>query len=83
MADIDFSSFKKSVKANYNLDLEAYKRSQMERRLRSAMDRYGARTFGEYYRMMRRDPDILDQFLDRVATKAPDLFPNTLGGQNG
>jgi chemotaxis protein methyltransferase CheR len=76
LAEIDFVTFKRKVKAAYNLDLDAYKRPQMERRLRANMDKCGARTFVQYYTFMQKDQALLDEFLDRVTINVSELFRN-------
>lgn len=76
LEDMDFALFKRNVLAAYGLNLEAYKRQQMERRLRANMDRCGARTFREYYKMMQKDPSLSEEFLDRVTINVSELFRN-------
>lgn len=75
-SELDFSSFKKKVKSTYGLDLEAYKRPQMERRLRANMERCGASTFTEYYALMQNNETLRDEFLDRVTINVSELFRN-------
>ena len=72
--DIDFTLFQRKVKAAYGLDLSAYKRPQMERRIRANMDRCGARTFWQYYALLQKDEAVLDEFLDRVTINVSELF---------
>ncbi|MEN6356138.1 MAG: protein-glutamate O-methyltransferase CheR [Armatimonadota bacterium] len=75
-AELDFASFKRKVKAAYSLDLEAYKRPQMERRLRSNMERCGAKSFAQYYSLMQSNKALQDEFLDRVTINVSELFRN-------
>jgi len=77
LADIDFAAFKRKVKASYGLDLDAYKRPQMERRLRANMERCGAGTFQQYYSFLQKDPALVEEFLDRVTINVSELFRNT------
>lgn len=74
--DADFETFKRNVLSSYGLDLNAYKRPQMERRLRANMERCGARTFGQYYSLMTQDPALRDDFLDRITINVSELFRN-------
>ena len=76
MSDMDFTIFKRKVKATYGLDLEAYKRPQMERRLRANMEKCGAATFQQYYTLMQRSRPLADDFLDRVTINVSELFRN-------
>ena len=48
--ETDFSDFKRKVKVNTGLDLEAYKRPQMERLLRANMERWAA-SFHEHLQL--------------------------------
>lgn len=75
-ADLDFAVFKRKVKATYGLDLEAYKRPQMERRLRASMEKAGARTFQEYFAMLQRNKALADEFLDRLTINVSEFFRN-------
>lgn len=75
-ADLDFAAFKRKVKSAYGLDLEAYKRPQMERRLRSNMDKCGAANFQQYFSLMQRDEKTLDDFMDRITINVSELFRN-------
>lgn len=76
MTDMDFTIFKRKVRIAYGLDLDAYKRTQMERRLRANMERCGAGTFQQYYTLMQRNKALADEFLDRVTINVSELFRN-------
>lgn len=74
--NVDFETFKRRVKASYGIDLSAYKRQQMERRLRANMLRYGVSTFQQYYTVLQSDRALLDEFLDRITINVSELFRN-------
>lgn len=74
--DADYTLFKRKVKAAYGLDLESYKRPQMERRLRANMDRYGLKTFAQYFAHIEKDKAALDEFLDRATINVSEFFRN-------
>ena len=76
LADLDYNMFKRKVKASYGLDLDAYKRPQMERRLRATMERCGATTFQKYFTLMQQSKPLLDEFLDRVTINVSEMFRN-------
>lgn len=76
LADLDFNSFKRKVKASWGLDLDAYKRAQMERRLRATMESCGARSFQHYYSLLKTSKSLLDEFLDRVTINVSEFFRN-------
>jgi chemotaxis protein methyltransferase CheR len=72
----DYEAFKRKVYAKTSLNLDAYKQGQMERRLRSLMERSGARTFQQYYCMLERSDALLCEFMDRVTINVSELFRN-------
>lgn len=74
--NLDFEAFKRKVRTAYGIDLNAYKRQQMERRLRSNMLRYGVSTFQQYFGVLQNDRSSLDEFLDRITINVSELFRN-------
>jgi len=75
-SDLDYNLFKRKVKESFGLDLEAYKRQQMERRLRAVMERRGASDFRTYFSLIQKDTDLLNEFLDRMTINVSELFRN-------
>ncbi|MFQ3549956.1 MAG: protein-glutamate O-methyltransferase CheR [Armatimonadota bacterium] len=75
-SDNDFNIFKKKVKASFGLDLEAYKRPQMERRLRANMEKVGVDSFAKYFLLLEKDEKLLNDFFDRVTINVTELFRN-------
>jgi chemotaxis protein methyltransferase CheR len=73
---MDYQVFKGRIHKKTGLDLSSYKQNQMERRLRSFMERAGAQTFHEYYRMLELDHALLEEFMDRVTINVSELFRN-------
>lgn len=76
LVDLDFEAFKRKVRLAYGIDLNAYKRQQMERRLRSNMTRCGAANFQQYYSAMQKDDSLRDDFMDRITINVSELFRN-------
>lgn len=74
--DLDFAAFKRKVRAAYGINLDAYKRQQMERRLRANMLKYGASTFQQYYSVLQSNSGLVDEFLDRITINVTELFRN-------
>jgi chemotaxis protein methyltransferase CheR len=74
--NLDFESFKRKVRTAYGIDLNAYKRQQMERRLRAIMSKCGAATFQQYYKAIEADETLLDEFLDRLTINVSEFFRN-------
>jgi chemotaxis protein methyltransferase CheR len=76
MAADEYLDFCQGVKRIAGVDLTQYKRAQMERRIRSYVDRQPAATLGEFLRQIERDPGSLDGFLDRVTINVSELYRN-------
>ena len=74
--ELDFSAFKRKVKMFCGIDLEAYKRPQMERRIRANMDKCGARSFTDYFSSMQKNSQLMDEFIDRVTINVSEAFRN-------
>src|SRR3954451_19136586 len=58
------------------IDLSQYKRGQMERRIRSFVERRDVPSLSAYLVMLGRDPEELEQFLDRVTINVSQLWRN-------
>lgn len=79
MADLgafDYEHFKKKVNKMTGLNLDAYKQGQMERRIRSFMDRAGAVNFTQYGKMLETNQALLDEFMNRVTINVSEMFRN-------
>lgn len=74
--NLDFEAFKRKVRVAYGIDLNAYKRQQMERRLRANMLKHGVSTFQQYYAALQSNNTLLDEFLDRITINVSELFRN-------
>ena len=75
-SEVDFVSFKRKIKLFCGLDLEAYKRPQMERRIRANMDKCGAKSFTDYFALMQKNNQLFDEFMDRVTINVSEVFRN-------
>jgi chemotaxis protein methyltransferase CheR len=76
MAVDDYIEFSTGLKRLAGVDLSSYKRQQMERRIRSYVQRKAVPTLGEYLRQLERSADELDQFLDRITINVSELYRN-------
>lgn len=76
LAKDDYVSFCDGINALVGLDLSQYKRDQMERRLRSFVQRLGVPGLTSYLAVLRRDPVELERFLDRVTINVSQLWRN-------
>ena len=72
----DYLTFCRGVRALCRVDLEQYKRGQMERRIRTFAATRGAGRLAEYLRLLRRDHRELDAFLDRITINVSQLWRN-------
>src|SRR4051812_46314169 len=72
--DDDFAGLCARVRQLCGLDLLQYRREQMERRVRSWVQRRGAAGLDVYWDLLRRDPDELDAFLERVTINVSHLW---------
>jgi chemotaxis protein methyltransferase CheR len=70
----DFTALCEKVRQLCGVDLLQYKRGQMERRVRTWVQRRGAASLPVYADLLRRDPDELDAFLDRVTINVSHLW---------
>ena len=70
----DFVALCELVRQLCGVDLGQYKRNQMERRVRTWTERRGTPDLGEYGQRLRRDPEELDAFLDRVTINVSHLW---------
>lgn len=59
-----------------NINLQAYKRPQMERRLTFLRDKLGFSDFPTFLLAMRENPAVLHQLLDRMTINVSEFFRN-------
>jgi chemotaxis protein methyltransferase CheR len=72
----DYTTFCRGVQALCRIDLEQYKRGQMERRIRTFASGRGVTELPEYLTVLRRDRAELDAFLDRITINVSQLWRN-------
>ena len=70
----DFTALCELVRQLCGVDLGQYKRNQMERRVRTWTERRGTADLAEYGKILRKDADELDAFLDRVTINVSHLW---------
>lgn len=68
--------FCERVYTKTGLDLQQYKRPQMERRLRSMAERVGARNLQEFWAVLEADAQQFANFIDRITINVSELFRN-------
>lgn len=70
----DFVALCELVRQLCGVDLGQYKRNQMERRVRTWTERRGTPDLAEYGKLLRKDSQELDAFLDRVTINVSHLW---------
>ncbi|MBO8159500.1 protein-glutamate O-methyltransferase CheR [Thermosyntropha sp.] len=58
------------------IDLKAYKRPQMERRINSFMRSVNAANYQEFVNLLTRDKDVYRKFLDHITINVSEFFRN-------
>lgn len=76
VAHDEYTAFCDGVHALTRIDLQQYKRGQMERRIRTFAQRRGSEDLSAYLARLRRDRAELEQFLDRVTINVSQLWRN-------
>jgi chemotaxis protein methyltransferase CheR len=76
LAGDDYLKFCDGLRQLTGVDLTQYKRPQMERRLRSFLERRGFRTLSESLPSLRSDRAELDALLDRMTINVSQLWRN-------
>jgi chemotaxis protein methyltransferase CheR len=72
----DYLDFCRGVHALCRIDLEQYKRGQMERRIRTFAAQRGVAALPAYLQRLRRDRTELEAFLDRITINVSQLWRN-------
>ncbi len=72
----DFEQFKQRVKRHTGIDLNQYKQPQMKRRLTSLRQKRGFASFAAYYDALIKDPELLNEFMDRMTINVSEFFRN-------
>jgi chemotaxis protein methyltransferase CheR len=74
--DLDYELFVRRIKQRSGIDLGAYKRPQMERRLRALITQAGAASFADYLVMLEKDPALWEAFRKRMTINVSEFFRN-------
>lgn len=70
-----YTTFKQKLKKIIGIDLSSYK-EQIHRRVHMLMERWGAKTYDEYFDMMKNDDKKLRDFLDHLTINVSEFFRN-------
>ena len=74
--ELNYEFFYKWVKKELNIDLDAYKEKQLQRRIGTVMKSSGAETLEEYSKLISRDEEIKRVFLDYITINVTEFFRN-------
>lgn len=72
----NFEQFYKWAYTYLNLDLEAYKEKQLQRRINTVMTQAGASSLQDYSNLIQKNPIAQQQFLDYITINVTDFFRN-------
>jgi chemotaxis protein methyltransferase CheR len=72
----DFAQFIQRVRTLTGIDLTAYKRPQMERRLTSLRNKHGFPDFNSYLSALYANPRLREEFMDRITINVSEFFRN-------
>ena len=72
----DYDWFIENFKKVTGIDLNKYKRPQMERRLTALCTKRGYDSFGDYLDAASKDAHLLDELLDRMTINVSEFFRN-------
>jgi chemotaxis protein methyltransferase CheR len=72
----DYLEFIQDVKRKTGIDLSLYKEAQMKRRLTSLYEKKGCKNFHEFFRAIDKDPQLMNEFLDRMTINVSEFYRN-------
>src|SRR3954466_11195322 len=73
---VDYEQFIRQIKSKTGIDLALYKEAQMKRRLTSLYEKKGYSSFQEYFQVLNRDQELLNEFLDRITINVSEFYRN-------
>lgn len=72
--DLGYRHFLRTIEKLVGVDLMLYRPGQMQRRLEALVQRSGARGFGDYARLLEREPARLQEFRDYFTINVTEFF---------
>lgn len=73
---MDIYEFEKWVFKNFKINLSAYKSNQLHRRINSLMSRVGVNSFEEYTKLLLKDEEQRQKFMDFITINVTEFFRN-------
>ncbi len=74
--ELNFDFFYDWAKRKFNLELNAYKQKQLQRRISTVMKSAGANSLEEYAKLIEKDKEVKQKFLDYITINVTDFFRN-------
>lgn len=71
-----YESFKENINDLIDIDLNYYKEKQMKRRITSLRDRNGFDNFQEYFLKMKKDKNMLNEFINYLTINVSEFYRN-------
>ena len=72
--DLGYAAFQRTVLRLTGVDLTSYRQGQMRRRLESLVQKAGSNGFGEYAKLLERNPARLQEFRDYFTINVTEFF---------
>ena len=72
--DQGYVQFQKTVQRLIGVDLTSYRQGQMRRRLDALVQRVGAKGYGDYAKLLERDPARVQEFRDYFTINVTEFF---------
>lgn len=72
----DYEKFITQILHFLNIDLSLYKEAQMRRRLTTLRNKRGFRDFNSYFEALKKDNELLDEFIDRITINVSEFYRN-------
>ena len=73
---MDFIEFHNWIYKEFNINLNAYKQEQLNRRINSLMSRIGISTLTEYKKLLTSNIEEKQRFLDFITINVTEFFRN-------
>lgn len=76
MEDREYEKFSENMQRFVGIDLGLYKEAQMNRRMRTLFEKRGFKSYDDYYYALKKDPVLLEEFLERMTINVTEFFRN-------
>ena len=76
MEGLEWEWFTKKILQKNGIDLRAYKRPQMERRINSFMRTVGANDYAEFIKLCEVNPEVYRRFVEHLTINVSEFFRN-------